>query len=228
MERLPRRPLRRMPRCALPSGAHRAPVGRVPERLVSFPKISSAHALTGSDNPYRRSYSSWCPTNSGTPPSNLPGAFPVVSVGVSRPEAIEPTQRLCRLPERQGFRKLAGRTATRLNPERPKAIAGPFRSGRSSNQPRPCLAMYPIEYLVDRFLFSSGEPVVCARSAWLVGSRLIRTINDNRRKALRQLPYGTEKVGRAQIPDVVHDQEGVFSASKSNSESPTPRRGSRS
>jgi len=78
---------------------------------------------------------------------------------------------------------------------------------RSSNQPRPCLALYPIEYLVDRFLLSSGEPVVCARSAWLVGSRLIRTINDDRRKALSQLLCGTEKVGWAQILDVVHDAD---------------------
>src|SRR5438445_224892 len=122
-----------------------------------------------SDNPYRRSYSSWCPTNSGTPRSNLPGAFPVVSVGVNRPEAIEPTQRLCRLPERQGFRKLAGRIATRLNPERPKAIAAPFAPADhriSRDHALPCIQL---EYLVDRFLFSSGEPVVCARSAWLIG-----------------------------------------------------------
>src|SRR5438128_687846 len=114
-----------------------------------------------------------------SPNGLVPGAFPVVSVGVSRPEAIEPTQRLCRLPERQGLRKLAGRIPThsahdlprrldlgesirsmsneggvnsnghlgrmisiveprvvqgraddakRLNPERPKVIAGPAKS----------------------------------------------------------------------------------------------------
>src|SRR5215813_12267990 len=38
----------------------------------------------------------------------VPGAFPIVYVAGSWLEAVEPTQRLCRLPERQGFRKLAG------------------------------------------------------------------------------------------------------------------------
>src|SRR5262245_46709287 len=82
-----------------------------------------------------------------------------------------------------------------------------LRCGRSSNQPRPCLAMYPIEYLVNRFLRSPGEPVVCARRAWALGSRLIGTIDDDRRKTLCQLLRGTEQVGRATILDVVHNQK---------------------
>src|SRR5207245_9491178 len=56
----------------------------------------------------------------------LPGAWPPAPGGVERPAAIEPTRRHRRLPEPQGFRKPPARRATRLKPERPKAIAAPF------------------------------------------------------------------------------------------------------
>src|SRR5262249_21780326 len=81
-----------------------------------------------------------------------------------------------------------------------------FTPHPSSNQPGPCLAVYPMEHLVDHLLLLSSEPVVRARSAWPISLDLVGTVYNNRGQPLHELLGGTEEVARAHILHVVHDE----------------------
>ncbi|MGH6636168.1 MAG: hypothetical protein ACRED0_08585, partial [Gammaproteobacteria bacterium] len=63
----------------------------------------------------------------------------------------------------------------------------------SPNQSDPCLAAHPIEYLIERFLLFSIEPMIRARIAGLIRFCLVGSVNDNRRQTLRELLGGTEE-----------------------------------